>query len=327
MKFDVSKLTSAVSRNAGKFGMKIRKASPEIGMVIGTVAVIGGVVGACRSTTKLSQITEQTKKDLNDIHGAIENPEEYNLAPGDYTEKDASRDLFITYSKCAVEITKLYALPVMTIALGLGCFYGSHRIMTRRNVALAAAYTSVDKSFKQYRDRVVRRFGKEMDKELRYDIKAQTFEHTTVDAKGKEKIVKETVEVVSDDPTTYSEFARFFDESCKEWEKNAEYNLMFLKGMEARANDLLRTRGHLFLNEVYDMLGIQQTKAGQIVGWTYDKERGESLTVDENGEPVGDGFVSFGIFECRKPNRAFVNGYEPVILLDFNVEGNVLDLI
>lgn len=327
MKFDVSKMTSALTRNAGRFGMKVRKASPEIGMVIGTVAVIGGVIGACRATTKISQITEQTKKDLKDIHGAIETPDEYNLEPGDYTEKDAQRDLFIVYSKCAVGLVKAYALPVATIALGLGCFYGSHRVMTKRNMALAAAYASVDKSFKQYRDRVITRFGKEMDKELRYDIKAQTFEHVTTDAKGKEKVVKETVDVVSDDPNTYSEFARFFDASCKEWEKNPEYNMSFLIGMESRANDLLRHRGYLFLNEVYRMLGIPETKAGQIVGWTLDKETGCSLTVDENGEPVGDGYVSFGIFEHKRANRAFVNGYEPVILLDFNVEGNVLDLM
>ena len=327
MKFDVSKLTNAVSRNASKVGMKLTKVSPQIGMVVGTVAVIGGVVGACKATTKLSQIMEQPKKDLDDIHGSIENPEEYGLKPGEYTEKDANRDLFITYSKCAVSIAKLYALPVASIALGLGCFYGSHHIMSTRNAALAAAYASVDKSFKQYRDRVITRFGKEMDRELRYDIKSETFEKTTVDGKGKEKVVKETVEVVSDNPADYSEFARFFDSDCKEWEDDPEYNMMFLKGMQARANDLLKVKGHLFLNEVYEMLGMQPSKAGQIVGWTYNKETGESRTIDENGEPVGDGFIDFGIFESRRANRAFVNGYEPVILLDFNVEGNVLDLI
>ncbi len=327
MKFDVSKLTNAVSRNASKVGMKLTKVSPQIGMVVGTVAVIGGVVGACKATTKLSQIMEQPKKDLDDIHGSIENPEEYGLKPGEYTEKDANRDLFITYSKCAVSIAKVYALPVASIALGLGCFYGSHHIMSTRNAALAAAYASVDKSFKQYRDRVITRFGKEMDRELRYDIKSETFEKTTVDGKGKEKVVKETVEVVSDNPADYSEFARFFDSDCKEWEDDPEYNMMFLKGMQARANDLLKVKGHLFLNEVYEMLGMQPSKAGQIVGWTYNKETGESRTIDENGEPVGDGFVDFGIFESRRANRRFVNGYEPVILLDFNVEGNVLDLL
>ena len=327
MKFNVSKLTSAISRSTGRVGLKISKASPQIGLVIGTVAVIGGVVGACRATTKLSQITDKTKKDLDDIHGSIEHPEEYNLSEGEYTEKDARNDLFITYSKATVEIVKLYALPAASIALGLGCFYGSHHIMSTRNAALAAAYASVDKSFKQYRDRVISRFGKEMDKELRYDMKAETFEKKTVDAKGKEKVEKETVEVVSPNPCDYSEYARFFDSSCKEWEDNAEYNLAFLKGMQARANDLLKVKGHLFLNEVYEMLGIQPTKAGQIVGWTYDKDTTESRTVDENGEVIGDGFVDFGIFESRRANRAFVNGYEPVILLDFNVEGNVLDLI
>ena len=327
MKFDVSKIANAVSRNASKVGMKLTKVSPQIGMVVGTVAIIGGVVGACKATTKLSQIMEQPKKDLDDIHGSIENPEEYGLKPGEYTEKDANRDLFITYSKCAVSVVKLYALPVASILLGLGCFYGSHHIMSTRNAALAAAYASVDKSFKQYRDRVITRFGKEMDKELRYDIKAETFEKTTVDAKGKEKVVKETVEVVSDNPADYSEFARFFDASCKEWEDDPEYNMMFLKGMQARANDLLKVKGHLFLNEVYEMLGIQPTKAGQIVGWTYDKDTCVSKKVDEDGEPVGDGFIDFGIFNARRANRAFVNGYESVILLDFNVEGNVLDLI
>lgn len=327
MKFDVTKIANAVSRNASKVGMKLTKVSPQIGMVVGTVAIIGGVVGACKATTKLSQIMEQPKKDLDDIHGSIENPEEYGLKPGEYTEKDANRDLFITYSKCAVSVAKLYALPAASILLGLGCFYGSHHIMSTRNAALAAAYASVDKSFKQYRDRVITRFGKEMDKELRYDIKAETFEKTTVDAKGKEKVVKETVEVVSDNPADYSEFARFFDASCKEWEDDPEYNMMFLKGMQARANDLLKVKGHLFLNEVYEMLGIQPTKAGQIVGWTYDKDTCVSKKVDEDGEPVGDGFIDFGIFNARRANRAFVNGYEPVILLDFNVEGNVLDLI
>ena len=97
--------------------------------------------------------------------------------------------------------------------------------------------------------------------------------------------------------------------------------------MQARANDLLKAKGYLFLNDVYDMLGIPRTKAGQIVGWTYDRETCESKTVDENGDPVGDGFIDFGIFNAKRPNRRFVDGYESVILLDFNVEGNVLDLL
>lgn len=327
MKLDVSKLTNSISRNAGKLGIKLTKASPQIAMVVGTVAIVGGVVGACKATTKIDGIIEKTKEKAGRTHDAIERPEALGIEDGEYTEQDAKRDLTIIYGKCAVEFVKLYALPLASIALGLGCFYGSHHIMTTRNAALAAAYASVDKSFKEYRSRVVERFGDSMDKELRYDIKAQQFEKTVTDAKGKEKTVKETVEVVSSDLDGYSEFARFFDESCKEWESDPEYNMSFLIGMQARANDLLKAKGYLFLNDVYDMLGIPRTKAGQIVGWTYDANTSASKTVDENGDPVGDGFIDFGIFNAKRANQRFVNGYEPTILLDFNVEGNVLDLI
>ena len=80
---------------------------------------------------------------------------------------------------------------------------------------------------------------------------------------------------------------------------------------------MLRRKGHLYLNEVYDMLGIPRTKAGQIVGWIYDEEH-----------PVGDNYVDFGIYDSNKPRvRDFVNGYERTVLLDFNVDGNILDMM
>ena len=65
------------------------------------------------------------------------------------------------------------------------------------------------------------------------------------------------------------------------------------------------------------MLGIPRTRAGQIVGWIYDKKN-----------PIGDNYVDFGIYDTNKEaNRNFVNGYERTILLDFNVEGNILELM
>ena len=187
----------------------------------------------------------------------------------------------------------------------------SNNILRKRNVALAAAYATVDKSFKEYRNRVVERFGEQVDKELKYDIKAKKFEETVKDPEtGKEKKVKSTVNVANAD----SGYARFFDETCKGHEKDTQYNLLMLRGQQQYANDLLHARGYVFLNDVYDMLGIDRTKEGQIVGWVYNK----------NNE-VGDNFVDFGILET---NRETEDGsYEPAILLDFNVDGNILDLI
>ena len=213
-----------------------------------------------------------------------------------------------------MKVTKLYAPSVILCAGSLGCLLASNNILKKRNAALSAAYMTVDKSFKEYRKRVADRFGEEVEKEIRYNIKAE--EITKVDEDGNE--VTETVKVMNgtDDPNSYSDYARFFDESCAAWQNDAEYNFTFLKAQQQYANDLLKARGRLFLNEVYRMLGIDETKAGQVVGWVYNPDN-----------PTGDNFVDFGIFNMQRERvRAFVNGYEPNILLDFNVDGVIWDL-
>ena len=231
-----------------------------------------------------------------------------------YSQDDAKKDTTITYVQTAMKVTKLYAPSVILCASSLGCLLASNNILKKRNAALSAAYMTVDKSFKEYRKRVADRFGEEVEKEIRYNIKAE--EITKVDENGNE--VTETVKVMdgTDDPNSYSDYARFFDESCAAWQNDAEYNLTFLKAQQQYANDLLKARGRLFLNEVYRMLGIDETKAGQVVGWVYNPDN-----------PTGDNFVDFGIYNMQRERvRAFVNGYEPNILLDFNVDGVIWDL-
>ena len=122
-----------------------------------------------------------------------------------------------------------------------------------------------------------------------------------------EYIEKETRPDVTD-------YARFFNEMCPTWTTNPEYNLMFLKTQERHATDKLRANGYLFLNDVYDMLGMPRTKAGQVVGWIYDENN-----------PYGDNYIDFNIY--AEHNANFVNGYERTALLDFNVDGNILDRI
>ena len=189
--------------------------------------------------------------------------------------------------------------------------------MKTRNLALAAAYSAIDKGFKDYRGRVIERFGKDLDRELRYNIKAKTIEENVVDENGEVNAVEKTVEVVN--PNEHSVYAKCFDESCAGWSKDPEFNLMFVRRQQDYANEVLTKRGYIFLNEVYKMLGFQATKAGQIVGWFYDPE---------NPDHTGDNYVDFGIYDVHKEkNRDFVNGYERCIWLDFNVDGNILDLI
>lgn len=302
----------------------VKKHSPEILIGLGVVGTVTSTVMACKATTKLNGILEDGKNEIDKIKEYSKDP---NFADR-YSEDDAKKDLTIVYTQTGLKIVKLYA-PAVTIGVAsLACMIGSHTILRKRNVALAAAYTTVDKSFKEYRKRVADRFGEEVERQIKHNIKVHEIEETVVDEDGKESIVKRTVEVA--DINGCSEYARYFDESCANWDRDPEYNLVFLRAQQQYANDLLRSKGHLFLNEVYDMLGIPRTKAGQVVGWIFDEKN-----------PIGDNYVDFGIYDVNvsgyrndyagdtiaEERRDFVNGYRKSVLLDFNVDGNIWDLM
>lgn len=307
-KFDI---LNTMSRSFNRVGFKLKKHSPEILVAAGVVGAVTSTVMACKATTKLSGILEESKEDIDSIH----NYADRTGFSEKYTEEDCKKDLAIVYAQSAVKVAKLYAPAVAVGTISIAAILGGHNILRKRNIALAAAYTAVDKSFKEYRGRVIERFGKELDKELKYNIKAKEVEEVVVNEDGTETTVTKTVEVA--DPNLTSDYARFFDDGCTGWEKDPEMNLMFLKRQQNYANERLQRKGHLFLNEVYDMLGIPRTKAGQIVGWIYDEKN-----------PIGDNFVDFGIYDIHsEAKRNFVNGYERTILLDFNVDGNITDLI
>lgn len=315
-------ILNKVTRTANRFGMKIKKHSPEILLVTGLVGTVTSAVMACKATTKIEFILADTKDKVDIIHAGVENGEvmgklddgEIGLVP--YSEQDGKKDLAVVYAQAGIQFAKLYGPSVIIGAASIGCILASHNIIRKRNVALAAAYATIDSSFKEYRNRVVSRFGKELDRELKYNIKAQEIEKTISNEDGSETTVTETVNTV--EPNLNSDYARFFDECSPYWEKDAEYNLMFLKRQQDYANELLKAKGYLFLNEVYEMLGIQKTRAGQIVGWTYDPYN----NVD------GDNYIDFGIYDVHdKQKRLFVNGHERSILLDFNVDGNIWELL
>lgn len=309
-----AEIVNKLTRSYHKVGFTVKKHSPEILLGAGIVGTVVSAVIACRATTKLDSVLSKAKTDINTVHHVVENPD--ILPPEEtYTQEDAKKDLAIIYAKTGVDIAKLYAPAVILGALSITSILASHNILNKRNVALAAAYATVDNGFKEYRNRVIERFGKELDKELKYNIKAKEVEETVVQEDGTESTVKKTVYTAETNEN--SEYARFFDEYCAGWTKDSEYNLTYLNLQQSQANKMLQERGYLFLNDVYEMLGIPKTKAGQIVGWVYDEKH-----------PVGDNYVDFGIYDVHNERkRAFVNGYERSILLDFNVDGNILDLM
>ena len=289
---------------------KVKKHSPEILITAGVIGTVASAVMACKATTKLSDILEDSKEQINQVHNFLEDD---RIPEIKYSKEDGNKDLAIIYAQTGIKLVKLYAPAVALGALSITGIVASNSILRKRNIALAAAYTTVDKTFKRYRNNVIDRFGEKIDKELRYGIKAREIEEIGVDDDGNEKTVKKTVEA-ADPVSLYSDYAKIYDAGCNGWTKDAEFNLMFLRHTQAQANDILKRRGYLFLNEVYDMLGFQRTKAGQVMGWIYDED-----------DPIGDNFVDFGIYNTDiEKARDFVNGIERVIILDFNVT-NILD--
>lgn len=310
-----NEIVNSVTRKFYKVGFQLKKHSPEILVGAGVVGVVASAVLACKATLKVNAVVEEAKANIEKINQAAE---EGKTAAGEsYSEEDAKNDTKIMYIQTGVALAKTYAVPVTLGAVSIAAILGGHNILRKRNIALAASYTALMKDYRGYRSRVVERFGETLDRELKYNIKTKEVEETVVNEDGTEQKVKKTIEVMDQDPNYYGPFARFFDDGCAGWDPNPEYSLMFLNQQQNYANDKLKRQGYLFVNDVYEMLGIPKCKEGQTHGWVYDEKN-----------PIGDNFIDFGIYNGHiAKNRDFVNGYEKVILLDFNHDGNILKYV
>lgn len=289
----------------------IQKHSPEILLVAGIAGTVVTTVIACKKTLKVKDIMDEHRATVETIKICSEDPSK------EYTEDDKNKDLTITYTQTGVSLLKLYAPAIGLGVLSITAIVSSHKIMRNRVGALAAAYAIVDRSFKNYRSNVVDRFGKNVDNELRHNIKAELVKEKDKDGKS----VKKEVQVIDGDNEimSHSDYARFFDSACSNHTKDPEFNLMYLRHQQSYCNELLKSRGYMFLNEVYDILDIPRTKAGQSVGWLYNKDESKA---------TGDNYIDFGLYDPKnEPARRFVNGTEYNVLLDFNVDGVIINKI
>ena len=310
-----TELVNKITRTFHKVGFKLKKHSPEILVVAGVIGTVTSAVMACKATLKVNDVIDETKETIETIHDCI--GKGLKTADGEeYTQEVANKDLTIVYIQTGWKFAKLYGPAVLLGVASIGCMVGSNHILRKRNIALGAAFTAMDKSFKEYRGRVIEKFGKDLDRELRFNTKAKQIEETVVDENGKESTVTKTVEIV-DPNVTHSIYSVVFCEGNTGWTKNAELNKVFLLQQQNYANDKLRLNGVLTLNEVYDMIGAPRTAYGQLAGWVYTED-----------SSVGDNFVDFGIFDINSEKKCdFINGIERSIILDFNCIGNILDYI
>lgn len=289
----------------------LKKHSPEILIVTGVVGVVTSTVMACKATRKIDPVLEEHRKNLSEVQ------KKYADENGVVCERpqsfEAKKDTALVYAKTSVGFVKLYGPSAAVGVLSLTGMVASNNILRKRNMALAAAYAALDQGFKEYRGRVANKYGVEAERELRYDLHQEKITVEETDEDGKKKKVKQSVAVAGNGmPSIYARYFAYGE--AKGAEPNEDYNLFFLKTQQSLANNMLRLKQHLFLNEVYDMLGFEPSIAGQSVGWVYDKERDDH----------GDNFVDFGIQEVWRRRSDDPDDLEKVFLLDFNVDGNIM---
>jgi hypothetical protein len=306
---------------------KTVKYSPELLAGGGAVLLITAGVVACFQTRKAIKVKEQKE----DILKQIDEMEENGLADEnvEFTPEMAVVERRKAKVSAAIDYVKLYSIPVGLATGGVACIVFGTRILRKRNGILVAAYTALDRSFKEYRKRVQERFGEEIDKQLRFGATPVEEKEKVKDEDGKTRTLKTSRDVVYNLPKEYSDYARMYDDGCNGWSKNPEDSRIFLNREQRHFTEELVARttfdengnvkkpGVVTLNEVYDALGIPRSKTGQFVGWAY-------VPTDKNR----DCYIDFGIYDVSKPkNGDFINGYETAIILDFNVDGLILDFI
>lgn len=303
-------LRNAVTSKFGRQVLQLQKHSPVILFGVGVVGMVTTVVLASRATLQIEEILDEHQETLGDINEHVD----IEIDGSVYTADKAKRDRAILMARTSGKIAKLYAPAAAVGVVSIAALTGSHVILTNRNVSLAAAYAAVSKGFEKYRQRVANEFGADKDREFRYGSVDRKVEYEKKDGTTGTKTVKKAEKGIVDEGLVY---ARWFDAGSDKWDPTPEYNTAFLLSQQNYWNWKLQQRGHVFLNEVYEALGFKHVLMGQSVGWLKGGVEGHT----------GDGYIDFGVFDDKEQARDFINCWNDGILLDFNVDGTILDKI
>lgn len=275
-----------------KLALLIRRKWPDICLVLGIAGSAGAAIATGVQTAKLDPILDDHKERMDKVHAKEVND--------GYSEAKKKQETAMEYVKTGLKIGKLYLIPIALEGVSIAAQVSGHNALKAESLAMAAAYTSTLEAFKAYRKSVKEKNGETAD-----------MEHLGADIQEVEKqnAMGETVteKVVVMDPGKLGMYARIFDIGNPNWSPNPESNIAFLRGQMVQANDMFHAKGHLFLNEVYDLIGIPRSEAGQYVGWV---------------EGMGDNYIDFGMYAIANKNA--IDGFEPAIWLDFNVDGDIM---
>ena len=298
--------TKTLRKSFKKAQLTVRKHSPEILMVAGVIGTVAGAVMACKETLELEDVLDECKQEKMELE------EQYAMCE-EYSEDALKKDQVKLTIKQAVKIVKLYAPSIIMEATSIGVIFASNDIMRKRNASMAAAYATLNSMYKRYRQNVIESYGEEVDKDMRFGVKHEKV--TEIDEDGNKVKIDARIVDLDNTALAISDYSRFFQAGCKGFDASSgRYNLLYLKGIQAMFNNKLIADGYVMLNDVYRELGFDTIPEGWSIGWVYDE-----------ANPIGDNYIDFGLYEARNKNQRAVNDWEPVILMDFNVDGNLYE--
>ena len=298
--------TKTLRKSFKKAQLTVRKHSPEILMVAGVIGTVAGAVMACKETLELEDVLDECKQEKMEL-------EEQYVMCEEYSEDALKKDQVKLTIKQVAKIVKLYAPSVIMEATSIGVIFASNDIMRKRNASMAAAYATLNSMYKRYRQNVIESYGEEVDKDMRFGVKHEKV--TEIDEDGNKVKIDARIVDLDNTALAISDYSRFFQSGCRGFDASSgRYNLLYLKGIQAMFNNKLIADGYVMLNDVYRELGFDTIPEGWSIGWVYDESN-----------PIGDNYIDFGLYEARNKNQRAVNDWEPVILMDFNVDGNLYE--
>lgn len=298
--------TKTLRKSFKKAQLTVRKHSPEILMVAGVIGTVAGAVMACKETLELEDVLDECKQEKMELE------EQYAMCE-QYSEDALKKDQVKLTIKQAAKIVKLYAPSVIMEATSIGVIFASNDIMRKRNASMAAAYATLNSMYKRYRQNVIESYGEEVDKDMRFGVKHEKV--TEIDEDGNKVKIDARIVDLDNTALAISDYSRFFQAGCRGFDASSgRYNLLYLKGIQAMFNNKLIADGYVMLNDVYRELGFDTIPEGWSIGWVYDE-----------ANPIGDNYIDFGLYEARNKNQRAINDWEPVILMDFNVDGNLYE--
>lgn len=280
----------SLSRAVGKTVLKAQKNSPTILFVAGVGGAITATVLACRATLRVNDVLDDHEKDLADLGRVYQRDNAMVL-------KEHDREQAYIYMRTIARIAKLYGPAVGVGACSVVCLTKSHNILMQRNAALTSAYVSLQTFLDGYRGRVREEVGESREKDLYYASTPVELVEDTKD--GPKKIYGST-------PGIGSPYAVIWGPGNWAFQDSPEHNVSFIRIQEQLMTDMLRSKGYLFLNDIYDRFDLPNTAAGQICGWMIDHDKSDDF-VEILETPMHDGSGAF--------------------MLDFNIAGPVFELL